>query len=315
MLINKANLSALTVAITANYIKGLNLVSPQYKLLTTRIPSNTTKSQHNWLGKATHMRQWLGDRVVQSMGTHGFEIENKDFELTLGVDRNDIADDTYGLYGPLAQEMGQSVALHPDELLTQVIVAGGTGLGYDGVPFFSASHPYDPGATDPITGASLSGQVQSNQDMGGSGPTWYLMTLSNPIKPFIFQDRQKPQFVSKTSLTDDNVFNAKQFLYGVDARYNVGYGLWQLAYRSNQALDEEHFEDAMNAFSGLRAPNGKPAILPPTHLVVPTSLGIAARRLLNSTVVLSTNNEGGAAVDNIFRGVVTPLEMPYLPRS
>ena len=36
---------------------------------------------------------------------------------------------------------------------------------------------------------------------------------------------------------DDNVFFKKEFIYGVDARCNAGYGLWQLAFGSTGEAD------------------------------------------------------------------------------
>ena len=65
------------------------------------------------------------------------------------------------------------------------------------------------------------------------GSAWFLLCTSRPLKPLIFQERKKPKFVSKTNETDDNVFMSKQFLYGVDARGNAGYGFWQMAYGSD----------------------------------------------------------------------------------
>lgn len=61
---------------------------------------------------------------------------------------------------------------------------------------------------------------------------WFLLSTKRAIKPFIFQMREKPRFVSKTQDNDDNVFFQNAFLYGCNARYNAGYGLWQLAYGS-----------------------------------------------------------------------------------
>lgn len=65
-----------------------------------------------------------------------------------------------------------------------------------------------------------------------SQPTaWYLLDVSRPIRPFVFQNRQNPEFVSKDDPTDDNVFMRRQFVYGVDARGNSGYALPFLAYK------------------------------------------------------------------------------------
>lgn len=61
---------------------------------------------------------------------------------------------------------------------------------------------------------------------------WFLFDNSRAIKPLIFQQRKKPEFVSMDSVTDANVFMKKQYLYGADCRDNAGFGLWQLAYGS-----------------------------------------------------------------------------------
>lgn len=61
---------------------------------------------------------------------------------------------------------------------------------------------------------------------------WYLFYVGSPIMPLILQMRKRPDFVS---LQDPNssevVFFRKKFYYGVEARYNGGYGLWQFAHR------------------------------------------------------------------------------------
>lgn len=61
---------------------------------------------------------------------------------------------------------------------------------------------------------------------------WFLLCTSKPVKPFVFQERKAPVFVSQTSEENDDVFNKAEFKFGVEARGNAGYGLWQLAYGS-----------------------------------------------------------------------------------
>lgn len=61
---------------------------------------------------------------------------------------------------------------------------------------------------------------------------WYLLCTKRYVRPFVFQERQKAKLVCKNKDTDDNVFFENEVIYGVAARYNVGYGLWQLAYGS-----------------------------------------------------------------------------------
>ena len=61
---------------------------------------------------------------------------------------------------------------------------------------------------------------------------WYLFCTKRYIKPFVFQEREKAKLVCKNKENDDNVFFDDEIIYGIKARYNVGFGLWQLAYGS-----------------------------------------------------------------------------------
>lgn len=61
---------------------------------------------------------------------------------------------------------------------------------------------------------------------------WYLLDVSKPIKPFIVQKNKAPKFTAMDSENDENAFMRKKYRYGVDSQDNVGFGLWQLAYKS-----------------------------------------------------------------------------------
>lgn len=64
---------------------------------------------------------------------------------------------------------------------------------------------------------------------------WYLMVGGGPLRPFINQMRRKPRLVIKDGPSDEGVFNRGEVEFGVDGRWNLGYGLWQLAYGSTGA--------------------------------------------------------------------------------
>ncbi|MDO9069327.1 MAG: Mu-like prophage major head subunit gpT family protein [Deltaproteobacteria bacterium] len=66
-----------------------------------------------------------------------------------------------------------------------------------------------------------------------STTAWLLHCTTMPIKPFILQERQKPVFVQQTTQESDDVFMRRKFKFGAEARYNGGYGLWQLSYGSD----------------------------------------------------------------------------------
>ncbi|CCU70932.1 Mu-like prophage major head subunit gpT family protein [Thalassolituus oleivorans] len=61
--------------------------------------------------------------------------------------------------------------------------------------------------------------------------TWYLLDTSKPVKPFVFQEREKPVMVSQTDIKSDAVFRTGMFLFGAEARGAAGYGFWQLAFK------------------------------------------------------------------------------------
>ena len=71
-------------------------------------------------------------------------------------------------------------------------------------------------------------QYSVNPDLS-SDTRWYLMDVARPIRPFVLQTRRAPEFVSRDMPDDERVFNAKQFVYGVDNRGNAGYALPFLA--------------------------------------------------------------------------------------
>lgn len=63
---------------------------------------------------------------------------------------------------------------------------------------------------------------------------WFLLCTRRIVKPVIFQSRIPVEFAALEG-NSENGFMRDQYVYGVRARYNVGYGLWQLAYGSQVA--------------------------------------------------------------------------------
>jgi phage major head subunit gpT-like protein len=298
MHINHANLKTLYTAYKAAFAGGLGQAPSQFGPLVTVVNSTTLSEEYGWLGSFPSMREWLGDRVVHGIKSHGYSIKNKPFELTVGVPREAIEDDQHGIYAPMMQEMGLAVGSHPDQLTFGLLAAGHTTLCYDGQFFFDTDHP--------VLDAGGSIVSQSNVDENsGNGTPWYLLETRRAIKPLIWQDRKKPEFVAKTDLKDDNVFFAKEFIYGTDARRNVGFGLWQLAYRSRKALDEANLIAAWTAMTERKGDHGRPLGIRPNLLVVPPGQEWAARKI----VAASTLSNGA---DNVLKGIVDVVSVPWL---
>ena len=301
MQINNANLKALQVAFNAAFKAGLGQAASQYLQIATVVPSTTGSEEYGWLGQLPGLREWLGDRVVHAIGNHGYTIKNTPFELTVGVPRTAIEDDQYGVYTPLMTEMGRAAEAHPDELVFRLLKNGRSELCYDGQPFFSTSHKV-------LNEKGKEVSVSNLSDDGGAGASWYLLETRRALKPLIFQNRKSPNFVAKTAETDDNVFQAGQFVYGVDARRNAGFGFWQLAHASNKALTAENLKAAITAMDTQTGDHGRPLGISPNLLVVPKSLKFAANRLLTADLV----NEGGVQVSNELAGTLELLVADWL---
>jgi phage major head subunit gpT-like protein len=114
--------------------------------LATSVPSSGEKNVYAHMAKLLRMRPWLGDRVIQNVSSKSYELSNTPFELTVAVERRKIVDDQLGIYRPLIEEMGRQTGLWMDDLVIAALQAGNAAASvtFDGVPFFSTTHPTDP---------------------------------------------------------------------------------------------------------------------------------------------------------------------------
>lgn len=300
MIVNRANLAIVFTAFNGAFQNGLGQAKPQWSVVATRVPSSTAEEKYGWLGKIHGMREWIGPRVHHNLSQHDYSIKNKDFELTVDVDRNSIEDDQYGLYAPTFTELGMSVAAHPDELVWPLLKAGfgsTMGLAYDGQPFFDTDHPVIDENGNEVSVA--------NTD-GGSGTPWFLMDSRGMLKPIIYQVRKDSnRLIRKDREEDENVFEQKTFVYGVDARKNVGFGFWQKIWGSKQTLNKANFKDAFAALEGMKGDHGRPLGLVPDTLVVPPSLREAGLEILNA-------ERDTAGATNVWRGTAKLEVVPWL---
>lgn len=295
MIINQANLAIAFNAFNGAFKKGFTGAPTQYGKLAMTVPSTAASETFGWLGQFPKMREWLGDRVVNSLVLHDYSIKNRDFENTISVPRNDLEDDKYGVFGPIFEEFGRTAAEHPDELILALLKAGFTTTCYDKQFFFDTDHPVRVGNVETSV---------ANTD-GGAGTPWFLLDTSRAIKPLIYQERRKAKLVKLDKDDDPNVFFQKEYIYGLDGRWNVGFGLWQLAWGSKQTLNAANYEIARTALSKMRGDEDRALGIRPTLLVVPTSLEGAARRLLTNE-----NNADGAS--NEWKGTAELLVSPWL---
>jgi len=140
MILNQNALQNLTLGYSAAFQKGLSSVETHWDKIATKVISSSAAQGYAWLGQMPQMKEWVGEREIQKLSTHDYTIKNKKFEMTIGVKRDDIEDDQYGVYTPLFSNMGEAAALHPEELVFTALKKGFTEKCYDGKTFFATDH-------------------------------------------------------------------------------------------------------------------------------------------------------------------------------
>lgn len=140
MIVNQANLHGLTMGYSTAFNRSFDITQSNYQNVATVVPSSTGEQDYKWLGQMPGMREWIGEREIQALAAYDYSIKNKKFEMTLGVPRDDIEDDKYGVYTPLFTSMGEAAALHPDEMVFGVMMNGFNEKCYDGLSFFNEAH-------------------------------------------------------------------------------------------------------------------------------------------------------------------------------
>lgn len=281
MIINQANVEFLNTAYRANFQRGFGGVAPMWPRFATEVPSSTAKNVYAWLGQFPKLREWIGDRVIEHLRVDGYEIANKPFESTVSVPRPAIEDDQWNVFGPLMEAMGSSAAYFFDEELFGLLNAGFSTKCFDGQYFFDTDHPVGkPGFETTVSNFG-----------GGAGPAWFLLDLSHSLKPLIVQVRKKAEFIAKVDpRVSDHAFLRNEYVYGVDLRAGFGYGFWQMAYASKQAVTAANVTAAYTAMTQLQSNEGRKLGVKPQVMLCGPSTYFAARALIEAQIIDATTN-------------------------
>lgn len=135
MLINNENLQGLRVTFSAAFNKAFETTTTNKDKVATTVPSSSKLNTYGWLGDFPSMREWIGQREVKNLSEKAYNIINKHFEMTIGVERDDIEDDNLGIYSIQMQQMGQSAKEHQDILAIGMLPRGFTEKCYDDKTF------------------------------------------------------------------------------------------------------------------------------------------------------------------------------------
>lgn len=295
MIINGQTLDLAFRGFKTVYSDAFDGAQTHWDKIAMTVPSASREETYGWIGAFPQLREWIGPRHVQNLSAHGFTIVNRTFESTVSVKRTDMEDDRLGVFKPMFAEMGTFARRHPEELIFGLLKDGFDLPGFDGESFFSEAHK-----------VTIDGEEQLVSNMqDGDKPAWFLLDTSRAIRPIIWQERTSYEFQSIVDHTNTEVFMNDRYVYGVRARVNAGFGLWQLAFGSKNTLTPENYAAARAEMMNYRADGGRILGIKPTVLVVPPELEGAALQLLNTTI-----NDGGGS--NIWSNTADLVVTPYV---
>lgn len=163
MLINSTNLNFLFQQWDARFQSAFQEAAVFWQLYSTLMPSGTDQNVHSWLTQQSGLREWKGARQIDNAVARDYALRNKDFEKTIGLDVNKVKDDTYGVFGPVVDDLGVQSKLWPDDVMTAVLEAGTTEECFDGQAYFDTDHAVD--LDDASKGTYSNNLVGANYDL------------------------------------------------------------------------------------------------------------------------------------------------------
>jgi phage major head subunit gpT-like protein len=300
MVINHQNLNILRQGYKTNFQQGIESVTPLWQKIALKSPSTTSLENYGFLDGLTGMKEWIGERQFHALKERNCQIVNKTWSDGVTVPRTAVEDDKFGLYSNAFRMLGESSIEHPDQLVWELAINGfddTNGLAWDGQYFFDADH---------LTWNKAGKETTFSNTGGGSGAAWFMADLSKTyMKPIIFQSRTSLELVAQDRNTDTSVFEQDDYRYGARARYNAGFGMFQLIHGSKATLDEAAVVSGRTNMMSQRKPSG-------AKLNINTNTLIVGPSNLQAALDIAQADRKANGQTNVWRGRFTVLEVPYL---
>lgn len=118
-----------------------------YSDFASRVTASTKTMSFPSHASTRKLRRWDGERKVVNGKAYDYQVTAEKFELTMGIPVEEIEDDNIGAYNHLVMDMGEQTALWPDDLVFEALLAGESGLAFDGKAFFANDHALKSGST------------------------------------------------------------------------------------------------------------------------------------------------------------------------
>jgi phage major head subunit gpT-like protein len=161
---NYTPVSVLDLTVSDLYQQGYSVAEPWSDQVVTTMPSKGAEVLVAWLDKIPSMRKWVGNRVMNHANIRTYSVINEKWENSVAMDRAHVEDNQLGLYAQALKMLGDHAAKWKDRVNALKIKENP--VGFDGVPFFSASHPVD--LDNPVAGGTYSNVVASAANLASA---------------------------------------------------------------------------------------------------------------------------------------------------
>lgn len=148
MIITPANLQFFFTGVETRFWTAYSNAAVVIDRLATEYPVGTEQWVSGWIGMLDRAREWLGSRVVRQPAPQTYLVPIQNFELTEGIDRFKLQDDTYGIYMPTIAMMGENMKKWADWELRDLLQDRGSQTGQrqnglDTLTHWNTAHPVD----------------------------------------------------------------------------------------------------------------------------------------------------------------------------
>ncbi|ESQ78506.1 Mu-like prophage major head subunit gpT family protein [Asticcacaulis sp. YBE204] len=281
--VTQALVDALRTGFSTLFANALQGAPTPFAALAEIVPSSTATNTYAWMAALPQWREFLGERRYKALSELVYVLINKPWEKSAELPIDQIEDDNLGIWRNIVSAWGNGGSSELIEIqIAEAMKNGHVNLCYDGQPFFSANHPVGDGDA-----------VFSNRSGDGSGQPWFLLVQNAAIKPFMYQERKKPEFTMVTNLNDSYVHKNRKLPMGSFARGVAGYTFPHFAHRCDGPINAANYAAAYAAITSLTDAEGRPLGFKPTDLVYGASNRAAAK-----TMIDAQNKDGGAS--NIY---------------
>ena len=140
MLVNKSSLNTIFTGLKTIFNNALKARTGTWQTTAMEVQSNSSSEDYAWLSRFPKFRKWVGEKHIKALAAFKYTAVNEDWEATVVVKRNDIEDDSLGIYNTQSQMAGDSAAELHDIILDDLKNNAFVNTGVDGQFFYDTDH-------------------------------------------------------------------------------------------------------------------------------------------------------------------------------